>query len=1288
MQSEAGAAGALHGALQKGALATTFTASPGPAADDPQHVQDRRRADAGGDPRRRPDDRHPRPVDLRRPQRRDARPHDRLGDARRRLGPGGARLRAGRPRRDAAGAGPVPALLRRLPHLARDRQDRSCSTTTTSGRWSATTTSLAFRDRGPDARRPGRPRHRPEPRRLLPGPRGGQPVLRWPCPASSQDVMDELADADRPPLRPRRLPRRARRRAGDRRRWARPAGRSRRRSTTLDRGRARRSACSRVRLFRPFPADALARRAAADGPRRSPCSTARRSRARSASRSTSTSSPRSPRRWTATTRRSQRLPRVIGGRYGLSSKEFTPSMVKPIFDELARRRGRSATSRSASTTTSRTSACRSTATFRHPRPAGEVQAVFFGLGSRRHRRRQQGLGQDHRREHRPVRPGLLRLRLQEVGLGHGLAPALRARADPLDLPRRRRRLRRLPPVRPARARSKVLEPRRAGRDVPAQQPRTAPTRSGTTCRVEVQRADRRQGHRPLGRSTPPAVADEAGMGSRINTVMQPCFFAARRASCRRDEAIAADQGVRREDLRQARRGGRRSATSPPSTRSLERARVDVPLGDVTDDQPTRRRSPTTRPTSSQRVTARLMAGDGDLLPVSALPSTARSRPARPSTRSGRSPRRSRSGIPTICIDCGKCAIVCPHATIRMKVFPTRRARRRARRTSCTRSSARRDLPGHRLTIQVAPDDCTGCGVCVDVCPAKSKTEVEPQGDQHGAGRRAPRRRARALGLLPVDPASSTATRSPHDTVKGSQVARAAVRVLGRLRRLRRDAVHQAASRQLFGDRMIVANATGCSSIYGGNLPTTPWTVERARAAARPGATRCSRTTPSSGSGCASRSTPRPTRRAGCSSASRRSSATDLVARAARRRAGRPRPRSSLQRERVDRLRDALAADRRAGRGRCPTPARARRRPRPPERLDHRRRRLGLRHRLRRPRPRAVVAAATSTSSCSTPRSTRTPAARRRRRRRAAPWPSSPPPARATAKKDLGAIARVLRQRLRRPGRDGRQRPADDQGAARGRGLAGPVAGHRLQHLHRPRDRHGEVDDPPEGRRQERLLAAVPLPARPRSRTARRSSSTRTTPSIPIADFVATETRFAVLAAHRIPSEPPSSPTLAQADADERWRYYEQLAGIERTVPHVHRPDPDDRARGRERRRLPLRAARRRGMTVDLRTRYLGLELRSPIVASAAPLQRRAATWPGGSSGAGVGAIVLPSLFEEEILARGARAQPRRSSRAPSTSPRRSTTSRPSRSFAGAADRYLAAPRAGQGRASRSRSSPA
>ena len=138
------------------------------------------------------------------------------------------------------------------------------------------------------------------------------------------------------------------------------------------------------------------------------------------------------------------------------------------------------------------------------------------------------------------------------------------------------------------------------------------------------------------------------------------------------------------------------------------------------------------------------------------------------------------------------------------------------------------------------------------------------------------------------------------------------------------------------------------------------------------------------------------------------------------------------------------------------------------------------------------------------------------------------------------------------------------------------------------------------------------------------------PSIPIADFVATETRFAVLERTH-PERAAELAALAQADADERWRYYEQLAGIERTVPACPSTRPGDRARGRERCGLPLRRRGGRGMTVDLRTRYLGLELRSPIVASASPLNGEPVT-ARLVERAGAAAIVLPSLFEEEILA--------------------------------------------------------
>ena len=177
------------------------------------------------------------------------------------------------------------------------------------------------------------------------------------------------------------------------------------------------------------------------------------------------------------------------------------------------------------------------------------------------------------------------------------------------------------------------------------------------------------------------------------------------------------------------------------------------------------------------------------------------------------------------------------------------------------------------------------------------------------------------------------------------------------------------------------------------------------------------------------------------------------------------------------------------------------------------------------------------------------------------------------------------------------------------------------------------------------------------------------PTIPIADFVATETRFAVLQRTQ-PERAAELAALAQDDADERWRYYEQLAGIERTVPARPSARRGHRARGRERRGLSLRARGGPAVTVDLSTRYLGLDLRSPIVASAAPAQRRAGHGQAPRAGGGRARSSCRRSSRRRSWPRSS-SSTARSTRAPSSSPRPSTTSRPSDSFLGAADRYVA-----------------
>jgi pyruvate-ferredoxin/flavodoxin oxidoreductase len=178
--------------------------------------------------------------------------------------------------------------------------------------------------------------------------------------------------------------------------------------------------------------------------------------------------------------------------------------------------------------------------------------------------------------------------------------------------------------------------------------------------------------------------------------------------------------------------------------------------------------------------------------------------------------------PDLCIDCGKCALVCPHAAIRMKVFPPGELAG-APDTFRSKAFRSRDLPGHLLSIGVSPDDCTGCTVCVEVCPAVSKTEPGHKSlDMVPAVDHAAASRADFEFFLRIPELDRSAL--PRDTVKGTQVLQPLFEFPGACAGCGETPYLKLLS-QLFGDRMIVANATGCSSIFGGNLPTTPWSAD-------------------------------------------------------------------------------------------------------------------------------------------------------------------------------------------------------------------------------------------------------------------------------------------------------------------------------------------------------------------------------------------------------------------------------------------------------------------------------
>ncbi|MHB8969703.1 MAG: pyruvate:ferredoxin (flavodoxin) oxidoreductase [Pirellulaceae bacterium] len=316
------------------------------------------------------------------------------------------------------------------------------------------------------------------------------------------------------------------------------------------------------------------------------------------------------------------------------------------------------------------------------------------------------------------------------------------------------------------------------------------------------------------------VAQEAGMGGRINTVMQTCFFALS-GILPRDEAI--------EQIKYAinKTYGKRGE----SILRKNFAAVDGALGEMrqvavpaTATSTFHRQAVSTEGASDfvKRVTAVIYAGKGDLLPVSALPVDGTF-----PTDTAKYEKRSIAleipiWDPSICIDCAMCAFVCPHAAIRIKPYGAA-ALEGAPATFQSKESRGKDFEGYRMTIQVAPDDCTGCGVCVEVCPAKSKEAV-----RHRAINMAPKldhlaaERKNFEFFLSIPDFDRTLVKT--ETVKGTQILKPLFEYSGACAGCG-ETPYVKLMTQLFGDRMMIGNATGCSSIYGGNLPTTPYSVD-------------------------------------------------------------------------------------------------------------------------------------------------------------------------------------------------------------------------------------------------------------------------------------------------------------------------------------------------------------------------------------------------------------------------------------------------------------------------------
>jgi pyruvate-ferredoxin/flavodoxin oxidoreductase len=512
------------------------------------------------------------------------------------------------------------------------------------------------------------------------------------------------------------------------------------------------------------------------------------------------------------------MPRIVGGRYGLSSKEFTPAMVKSVFDELAKAQPKNHFTVGIVDDVSFTS-LEFDPNF-DLEPDDVVRAVFWGLGSdgtvSANKNSIKIIGEEtsnyaqgyfvydskksgartvsHLRfGPRPIKSTYLISRANFVAVHQfGFLSTFR-----------------------------VLDTAAQGATLLINAPFTPDEVWEQLPRLVQDEIVRKQ--IKLYTIDAYKVAGELGLGIRINTIMQTCFFAISNVLPRVEAIEQIKMAIRKTYGKRGEIVVRQNFAAVDGT--LENLHeVAVPAeatGNIEMPLVVAREAPE----FVQNVTARMMAGEGDLLPVSALPIDG----TYPSGTTQWEKRNIALEVPVwepdICIQCGKCVLVCPHAVIRGKLVEES-ALADAPEGFLTADSRWREFPDQKYTLQVAVEDCTGCTLCVEVCPAKDKRAVgrkainmEPQLPLREQGRKT----WEFFRELPEQPLVDTLR---FNNVKNIQLLEPLFEFSLACAGCGETPYLKLLS-QLFGDRTMIANATGCSSIYGGNLPTTPWTKNSA-----------------------------------------------------------------------------------------------------------------------------------------------------------------------------------------------------------------------------------------------------------------------------------------------------------------------------------------------------------------------------------------------------------------------------------------------------------------------------
>ncbi|MBO0864356.1 MAG: pyruvate:ferredoxin (flavodoxin) oxidoreductase, partial [Mycobacterium sp.] len=508
------------------------------------------------------------------------------------------------------------------------------------------------------------------------------------------------------------------------------------------------------------------------------------------------------------------LPTVCGGRYGLSSKEFTPAMVAGVFAELAGEQPRARFTVGIDDDVSGTSIAYDT---RFDIESTETtSALFFGLGSDgtvgANKNTIKILGGEEnlyaqgyfvydskksgsqtvshlRFGPHPIRAPYLVQRADFIGCHHArfletvdvLGRAAPGAALLLNSPR--------PPERVWDALSRAAQQQIIDKHI----------------RLYVIDAG--------------SIARQVGLAGRINIVLQTCFFAIsgvlppEQAIARIKDSVAKTYGGQGTDV-----VARNLAAVDRALEGLHQLDVPDQISSTYEPGPV---VPADAPDFVRTVTAEMIAGRGDALPVSALPVDG----SYPSGTAAYEKRNISDLVavwdPDTCIQCGNCSFVCPHSVIRTKFYD----QKRLHDAPAAFPSAPLDavgLPDNRYTLQVYVEDCTGCGLCVEACPAvvpgmpiTKAINLAPREPLVAAGRE-------NVGFFETLPVTNR-SRVDFGTVRGAQFLQPLFEFPGACAGCGETPYLKLLS-QLFGDRLMIANATGCSSIYGGNLPTTPWTT--------------------------------------------------------------------------------------------------------------------------------------------------------------------------------------------------------------------------------------------------------------------------------------------------------------------------------------------------------------------------------------------------------------------------------------------------------------------------------